>query len=232
MATSTISEARNQTQAAGDQRVAIRFTDWDGFESLLEIRGDRSAPRVIYLEGTIHLSSPCFLHERLRARFGWLITSLVMEFHLPCLTTGGTTFRRRDKEAAVEPNLSYYIANEKPMRGKSDIDLNVDPPPDLAIEVAWTHDNFEAIEVHRLLGIPEVWDWEKNRFRILQLDQNGEYAAVEQSLAFPILAASEVETWVWKNIGENETAWAMDLQSWIHRVLVPRHRGEKADASE
>lgn len=222
----------SETQTVGDQRVAIRFTDWDGFETLLAIRGDRSAPLILYLDGTIYLSSHNFLHERLRARFGRLVASLVEEFNTPCLSSGSTTFRRRDKEAAVEPDLSFYLANEKPMRGKLDIDLNIDPPPDLAIEVTCAHDNYEAIEVYRLLGVPEVWDWEKDRLRMLCLNPSGEYAQVERSLAFPILAAGEAESWVSKNMEENDTAWAKELQNWIRSVLVPRHREMEAGASE
>ncbi|MBW4621851.1 MAG: Uma2 family endonuclease [Cyanosarcina radialis HA8281-LM2] len=38
-------------------------------------------------------------------------------------------------EHGIEPDNCFYIQNHQRMRGKTRIDLTVDPPPDLAIEV-------------------------------------------------------------------------------------------------
>jgi len=230
MATSTISETRNQTQAVGDQRVALRDVGWEDYEALLRIRGDRSAPRMVYLDGSLFLMSPSFPHERLEERFGWLFKILVLELNIPCASSKSTTFRRRSRKGGVEPDLSYYFANEASVRGKSEINLSVDPPPDLVIEVVWTHGADEVVEVYRRFGVPEVWVWEKNHLRMLHLDPKGEYVQAKRGLALPILTASEVEAWISKTAEEGETAWAIDLQSWIRRVLVPRHREGGADA--
>ena len=43
-----------------------------------------------------------------------------------------TTFRREDLEKGLEPDQCYYITNEPKIRGKLELDLSVDPPPDLA----------------------------------------------------------------------------------------------------
>lgn len=231
MATTTISETRNQTEAVGDQCVVLRDVGWEDYEALLRIRGDRSAPRMVYLDGSLLLMSPSFPHEHLESRFGSLVTILVMELNIRFAPSGSTTFRRRVKKGGVEPDLSYYFANEASVRGrKSDIDLNADPPPDLVIEVVWTHKADASVEVHRRLGVPEVWVWEKDRLRILHLDPNGEYAPADRSLAFPALKASEIESWVSKSVEDGELAWLKDFQSWVQRVLVPRHRHEGTDA--
>jgi len=231
MATSTISETRNQTQAEGDQRVALRDVGWEDYEALLSIRGDRSTPRMVYLDGSLFLMSPSFSHERLAARFGRLIIALTEELDVPCVDSRSTTFRRRAKKGGVEPDLSYYFVDEAPAMGRPHIDLDVDPPPDLVIEIVWTHEADAAVEVHRRLGVSEVWVWEKGRIRMLHLDPNGEYVPTERSLAFPVLAANEVESRIPKDIERGDTAWAKDLRAWVRRVLVPRHRGEGADAS-
>ncbi len=231
MATTTISETRNQTEAGGDQCVVLRDVGWDDYETLLRIRGDRSVPRMVYLDGSLLLVSPSFSHERFASRLGRLIDGLTEKLDIPCIPSGRTTFRRRAKKGGVEPDQSYYFVDESPAGGRPDMDLDIDPPPDLAIEVVWTHEADEAVEVHRRLGVSEVWVWEKNRLRILHLDPKGEYAPAEHSLAFPALAASDVESWILKDIERSTTAWAKEFRAWVRRVLIPRTRDEGAGAS-
>jgi len=232
MATTTISETRNQTEAAGDQCVVLRDVGWDDYEALLRIRGERSAPRMIYLDGSLFLMSPSLSHELLAARFGRLISVLTEELDISCVESRSTTFRRRSGKGGVEPDQSYYFADEAPARGRPDLDLEIDPSPDLVIEVVWTHKADASVEVHRRLGVPEVWVWEKDRLRILHLDPKGEYAPAEHGLAFPALAASEVESWMPKDIEKGNTAWAKEFRAWVRRVLIPRNRAEGAGASD
>lgn len=231
MATSTVPETHNQTQAAGDQLVALHDVAWEDYETLLRIRGERSVPRMVYLDGSLFLMSPSRFHEGFAARFGRLIAVLTEELDIPCFEWGGTTYRQQSKKGGVEPDQSYYFVDEDPARGGPDLNLDVDPPPDLVIEVVWTHKADASIEVHRRLGVREVWVWEAGRLQILHLDRNGAYVPAERSLAFPALAANEVESWIPKDIEKGNTAWAKDFRAWVRRVLVPRHRGEGADAS-
>jgi len=228
----TISETRDETETGGDQCVALRDVGWEDYEALLRIRGDRSAPRMVYLDGSLLLMSPSFAHERLVTRLGWLVAVLVEELDIPCVPSGGATLRRQNERGGVEPDLSYYFRDESPAGGRPDLDLDVDPPPDLAIEVVWTHKADASVEVHRRLGVPEVWVWEKSRIRMLHLDRTGEYIPAARSLAFPTLAASEVDSWILKDIERSNTAWVKEFRAWVQRVLVPRRREEKADASE
>lgn len=230
MATTTISETRNQIEAGGDQCVVLRDVGWDDYEAILEIRGDRRVPRVVYLDGSLFLMSPSPSHESLASRFGRLIIALTEELDIPCIEWRSATYRRRSKKGGVEPDQSYYFADEAPARGRPDLDLDIDPPPDLVIEVVWTHGADEAVEVHRRLGVPEVWVWEKGRIQMLHLDPEGEYALAKHSLAFPALAASDVETWIPKDIERSNTVWAKEFRDWVRRVLIPRDRDEGAGA--
>ncbi len=48
----------------GDQCVALREIGWKGYTTLLRVRGKRSIPRMVYLDGSLLLLSPSFFHER------------------------------------------------------------------------------------------------------------------------------------------------------------------------
>jgi Uma2 family endonuclease len=216
-------ESRGE-QLEGDQCVVLRDISWEGYSKLLKIRGERSLPRMIYLDGSVFLMSPSFPHERFKERLGIFIVEVVAGLKIPCVPAGSTTFRRRAKRGGVEGDQTYYFANETKVRGKEALRLKVDPPPDLAVEVVWSRDAAATIEVYRRFKVPEVWIYGHDELSILKLQPSGRYARSEQSAALPMLAASEVSSWIGKPQTEAETVWILDLRRWVAEVLAPRHR--------
>ena len=49
--------------AQGDQRVVMRGLGWEGYTTMLRLRGGRPVPRMIYLDGDLILMSPAYIHE-------------------------------------------------------------------------------------------------------------------------------------------------------------------------
>ena len=211
-------------EAEEDQRVVLLDVGWDGYSRLLKMRGERSVPRMVYLDGSVFLMSPSFPHERFKERMGIFVIEVVVGLRIPCTPVGSTTLRRRAKRGGIEGDQTYYLANEVKVRGKRNIILKIDPPPDLAIEVVWTHDADAATEVYRRIKVPEVWIYSHPELRILVLQSNGRYAPVERSSALSVLSANEIGYWIQKPQTESETAWVEALRRWVADVLVPRHR--------
>jgi Uma2 family endonuclease len=89
----------------------------------------------------------------------------------------------------VEPEACFYIQNEAAVRGKNRIDLETDPPPDLAIEIDLTSrtqfNNYEA------LGVPELWRYNGRNLQISVL-QDGKYIQSDRSLQFPNFPITEL----------------------------------------
>src|SRR5208282_2253223 len=193
----------------GDQCVVLRDIGWKGYTTLLRVRGKRSIPRMVYLDGSLLLLSPSFFHERLKELLGCFIMILVEELEIPCLMAGSTTFRRRPKRGGVEGDETYYLANLDRIRGKKKISLKVDPPPDLAIEVVVSHDADDAVEVYRRFRVPEVWMCGENELTILVLQQNGRYVPSDRSQAFRFLTPSEIHSWNSQSDYDRNTAWAI-----------------------
>src|SRR2546421_226895 len=100
---STATAIRTSTRAAnGDQCVEFPAIGWNGYLTLLRLRGEHSTPRMIYLDGTVLLRSPSFPHERLKKRLGQFVTEVVVGLNIPCVPAGSTTFRRRAKKGGIE----------------------------------------------------------------------------------------------------------------------------------
>ena len=223
MTTATTIPART-SDAECDQCVVFWDVGWKEYLTLLRVRGERRLPRMIYLDGSLFLVSPSFPHEHLKERLGRFVTEVVTGLKIPCSPSGSTTFRRRTRRGGVEGDLTYYLANEASIRGKKKINLRVDPPPDLAIEVVWSHDAEAAIEVYRRFGVPELWICEQDELRILVLHPNGQYAEAQRSLSLPVLTSEEIRSWIGRPQAESETNWVLELRQWVVEVLVPRHR--------
>ena len=226
MATAIIESTR---EADGDQRVEFPAIGWKGYLTLLRLRGERSTPRMVYLDGTVWLMSPTFPHERLKKRLGQFVTEVVIGLKIPHIAAGSTTFRRRAKKGGVEGDETYYLANEARIRGKEKISLKTDPPPDLAIEAVYSHDAAAAIKVYRRFGVPEIWICNEAELVILVLQPNGRYAASPTGASFPFLSAAEVYDWVRRPQTVSDTEWTLELRRWVRRTLKPRVRRQAAD---
>jgi Uma2 family endonuclease len=234
MATTTPSqpaeaEAKPRDRADFEQR-GVMWSDigWKGYLTLLKLRGEHAFPRMVYLDGTVWLMTTSFPHERIKKRLGMLVMVVVEEVDIPCVPSGSTTFRRKKKNGGVEPDESFYLANEERVRGKAKLHLSEDPPPDLVVEAVQTHEADAAVEVYRRFGVPEVWICEESGMTILTLQANGEYLGSDTSVSFPFLKAAEVLEWVNRPQTVPETAWLKELRLWVRDVLLPRARARLA----
>jgi Uma2 family endonuclease len=116
------------------ERAVLHNVPWDAYVAMRDDEAHRHV-RMDYFQGTLELMSPQYRHEKYNRRLDHLVWELVVELGIPCACAGSTTLRREDGEAGKESDTCVYIANEPLIRGKEEIDLTVDPPPDLAIAV-------------------------------------------------------------------------------------------------
>src|SRR5271157_2925541 len=100
MSTAIAPPART-TEIDGDQCVVLRDIGWKGYTTLLRVRGERSIPRMVYLDGNLSLMSPSFTHEYLEERLGILVREVVVGLVIPCIhwvdnisSPGQTRWRR------------------------------------------------------------------------------------------------------------------------------------------
>lgn len=207
-----------------DQCVTLRFIGWDGYRRVLRARGERPRPLMIYLDGALILMSPGHSHEVDGERFAMLVVEVAKRLRIPFHAAGSTTYRRRKKQVGIEPDNSYYFENLARVRGKRDIDLRTDPPPDLMIEVVYSHAANAAVEVSRRLGVPEVWVCTEKELQFLVLGPDGNYAPSATSRAFPVLTTAEALSWVRRPAGDDESdlEWIEALARWVQETLVPR----------
>ena len=171
------------------QRVLLENISWQEFENILEELGENRSARIAYDQGTLEIMTPLPEHEFNKEIISDLIKALLEELEINFLSLGSTTFKNIKMYQGIEPDNCFYIANESKIRGKKRLDLTIDPPPDLALEIDLTSRTHQHI--YAALGITELWRFEKGNLLIYLL-QDGQYIEAEQSLNFPSLQIKEV----------------------------------------
>ena len=112
----------------------------------------------------------------------------------PLACAGSTTLRREDDEAGKESDTCFYLAHEPLIRDKDEIDLAVDPPPDLAIEVDDSNDSRDKLPIYAALRVPEVWRTMPGPARsgLVASRSNGTYTPIPRSDCLPLLTPERV----------------------------------------
>lgn len=166
------------------QHIILQDVTWQEFETILEELGERRSSRLAYASGMLEIMMPSPEHEYEKEIVGDLIKALLEEIDIEFCSLGSTTFKK-PPVASLEPDQCFYIQNEQAIRGKKRIDLNIDPPPDLAVEIDITSRTHPSI--YEALGVPELWRFERGRLQINIL-QSGKYQQVSKSPNFPNFA--------------------------------------------
>src|SRR5512135_2464688 len=193
MATST------NVAASQDQLIVLHGVSWQTYQELL--RSDesrRGSVRMMYDRGRLVLMSPSKAHEQDAERLGLIVRLTAAGMGMDCMGVGRTTLAREEAERGKEPDSAFYLANEPRWRGRREeaLDLNVDPPPDRAVEVEITHRDTGMLDVYAALGVPEVWHDDGQCLRSLQLRTDGKYVEVSTSSALPSLPLKEIPHWL------------------------------------
>jgi len=187
---------------------------WETYEALLTDLRDRPI-RLTYDRGRLEIMAPLFNHERCKRQIGRLVETAAEESNMAIISGGSTTFRREDLERGLEPDDCFYIANLPAVLGKETIDLRIDPPPDLALEIDITSSSLDRMEIYAALGIPEVWRYDGRRLRVYLLGKNRAYREVRRSRAFPCLDLKRVGKFIRENVGLDDSNLVKQFRIWL-----------------
>ena len=139
------------SSSRAESRVLLYDVSWATFQSLArEARGGRLA----YDRGRLEIMSPSFEHENVKGLLGRLIEVFAEELGIDLTNAGSTTLFRSDLDRGIEADECFYIAHATMMRGKGHIELPLDPPPDLAIEVDISSSSIDKLAIWPNWGSP------------------------------------------------------------------------------
>ena len=199
------------------QRIILTDVNWSKFEDILQELGEKRASRVAYYQDTLEIIMPLPEHEFDKEIIGDMVKILLEELAVDRECYGSTTFKRKDMAAGIEPDNCFYIQNYRLMIGKRRLDLTVDPPPDLAIEVDVTSKT--QLSAYEALAVPELWQFSQGRLKINVL-QAGEYVESSVSPIFPNFPIIEgVSQFVQMSLTQGSSAALRAFRKWVRERL-------------
>ncbi len=178
-----------QIEIPPGQKVLLRDISWEKFNEILTDLGEQRGTRLAYARQTLEIMSPLPEHEANKEIIGDLLKALLVELEIEFYPLGSTTFKNELMQQGLEPDNCFYIRNEAAVRGKPRLDLAIDPPPDLALEIDITSRSHP--DIYATLGVPELWQFDGQNLEIKTL-QSGQYIAVEFSPNFPDLPLKKI----------------------------------------
>jgi len=109
-------------------------------------------------------------------------------------SSASTTFKRRDLKRGFDAVESYYLERASAIRGKDEIDLETDPPPDLVIKIELSRSLVNKQALFAAMGIPEVWRYDGCKLWIRSLHERAYHAVSESGVlrGFPSSLAQEL----------------------------------------
>ena len=222
-----MSTAVSERLQGATQRFVLHDIDWQGYQSLLTILADQRV-RLTYDQGTLELMTPLPIHERYKSLFGRMIETLTEELDMDVYSFGSTTLGREVLDRGLEPDECFYISSARKLRDWRNIDLEIDPPPDLAIEIDITGNSGRRLSIYSALKIPEVWQFDGEILTVLRLQDDGSYRVSERSEELPFLPMTEISAFIRDYQPGTDTQWAKRFRQWVRERIVPRASGNES----
>lgn len=210
MALASVSRTKEFT---GD--VILPNISWQTYQAILVDMGDRSSVRLVYDRGVLEIRMPSDIHEAINRLLARIVGVLAEELDLPLKEFGSVTLNRSDLKKGAEPDSCFYIQNADRIRGNR-IDISVDPPPDLIIEVDITNSSARSFAVYQQLGIGEVWRYANGVVKIFQL-QDGDYIECEFSSIFEMISGDVLGRFLQMSATENSTSIVRAVRKWLNK---------------
>jgi len=217
MVTTTSTPVEQQTTP--ENRVILKGVSWSTFKALLADVGDDRAWRIAYDGGVLEIRRPHLEHEVPKGLIESFIEATADELEIEVMKAGSLTLEREDLTRAVEPDTCFYIQNEASVRGKRDINLPEDLPPDLAIESDYTNSSVNKDSIYAAIGVPEIWRYRRESLQVYQL-VDGKYEKCETSLAFPFLPVAEIPGFIEQSRTVGQRAAVRWFRQRIKEILL------------
>lgn len=160
--------------STSDDIIVFHDVTWEDYERVLDIRGDKSAPRINYLEGELEIMSPSKDHEQLKSFIGHLLEAWCIDRGIEVTPYGSWTLKEQAQDRGAEADECYIFGTEPRER------------PQLAIEVEWSRGSIDKLRLYEKLGVDEVWIWRKGVIQVHVL-AGEKFAKAERSRLLPDL---------------------------------------------
>lgn len=192
----------------------LNHVSWAEYEALLKALDEQPRYRLSYDNGSLEIVITSAEHEMPIGLLPHLIFVLAEELNLNFLSLHSMTLRKEKKAKGTDPDDCYYFKTFKQVAGKKRIDLTLDPPPELAIEIDVTNRSLSKLPIYAAIGVPEFWRYYHDRMWFYRLVDE-EYQPLEHSDLFPFLTPDVLLAFLHKGMLEGALVMVKEFRIWV-----------------
>ena len=190
---------------ASETRMVLENVSWETFVALADERRG-SVPRMTYSEGVLEMMSPKRKHENIGRLIGRMVEAYSEIKGIEILSVASVTVKRSDLKKAYEADESYYVTSIDQVLAKEELDFEVDPAPDLLVEVELTSSAIEKMELLAAMQVREVWRHDGTSVQFYRW-LNGRYNLIQTSVELPGLDAALINRFLEQRLEAGETTF-------------------------
>lgn len=201
-----------------ETRTLLENITWRTFKAMLADMGSSRNTRLAYENGVLEIMAPFMAHENSNRVIEGFVVALCEVMGKEYKRSGSLTLTRDDLERGGEPDSSYYIQNEYLVRNKEKIDLKINPPPDLVLEVEYSKPKVDKFKIYAAIGVPEFWRFNGSVLLIYVLN-DGQYIEVEQSPTFRTVPVKEIPRFIQETRINGELSTTRAFRDWVREQV-------------
>lgn len=217
--TSTPDQRERKGGASEEQRLVLRGIDWSTYRTISEALTECHV-QLTFDRGALEFMTKSRLHEIYCRLFAFFVSILAEEWDLPITCCGEMTCDREDLDRGLEPDECFYLINDPLVRDKDEIDLAVDPPPDLAVEVDVSRSSLGRLSIYEALKIPEVWRFDGRVLHAYLRNAEGRYEESPNSFHFPFLLVQEMVPFLQQRSQVRQSQLLKNFRAWVREQIA------------
>jgi Uma2 family endonuclease len=196
---------------SAERRVVLDGVSWSLYQNMLAEVGNGHV-RLTFDQGRLEIMSPSYRHEIPKKVLARLIEAYADAMNLNVEGLGSMTFAREDLQKGIEPDECYYVNNASVVIGREELDLAIDPPPDLAIAIDISAPDIARQPIYAALGVAEIWRYDGKIVTALHRNSTGGYSPATHSLVFPKLSTETLNELLQLGLAKGQSAAVAELR--------------------
>lgn len=201
----------------GDSELILHGYSWDDYSELMDTLIEPAGLRIAFDGGTLQIMTLSSTHEKLARLLERMISLLSLRLGVDVEAFGSTTVKLSKEMKGLEPDACYYVQRADEIGGRSEIDFEIDPVPDVAVEIDIHNVSLDKLPIYAALGFPEVWRFAGSHFEFYELSGDA-YIPVKTSVALPMLTPDILSTFLNRGRDEKQNNVLRGFEAWLEEL--------------
>jgi Uma2 family endonuclease len=201
-----------------EQHFFLSDVSWESYLAIGSALADRPGLRITYDRGKLEFMTTSPRREFYKKLLDRFIATMAEELERPIAPLGNMTFECADLRA-LEGDECYWIEHEPRMRGKISWDAQIDPPPDLALEIEVSRSVVDRLAIYAALRVAEVWTFDGATIKVRCLEPDGTYRECEKSRYFPEVPLDEIAGFLGPDPSKDFLTVVREFRAWLRQIL-------------